>query len=185
MEFNRWARRYSRFSLGIPEMRSIFAERVSQGFYLNVEVNRPEAARYGLTVGGRAAGCHLRDWRRRTSPKTSKAASAIPINVRYERDFRDNVDGAATRALIATPSGAQIPIAEVATMSFSRGPAMIRDEDGAADRLRLHRSEDQGLRRLRQPSADRLLQREAAVCPRATPTNGRENTNLSCVPKNG
>ena len=34
----------------IPEMRSIFAERVSQGFYLNVEVNRPEAARYGLTI---------------------------------------------------------------------------------------------------------------------------------------
>ena len=36
---------------GIPAASSVFAERVSQGFYLNIEVNRPEAARYGLTVG--------------------------------------------------------------------------------------------------------------------------------------
>jgi len=52
-----------------------------------------------------------------------------PINVRYQRDFRDNVQEL-SRVLIATPSGAQIPISEVATVSFSRGPAMIRDEDG-------------------------------------------------------
>jgi copper/silver efflux system protein len=52
-----------------------------------------------------------------------------PINVRYQRDFRDNVE-ALSRVLIATPSGAQIPIADVAKISFSRGPAMIRDEDG-------------------------------------------------------
>src|SRR6266849_4903866 len=55
--------------------------------------------------------------------------SRYPINVRYQRDFRDNV-GELSRVLIATPSGAQIPISEVAKVSFSRGPAMIRDEDG-------------------------------------------------------
>src|SRR5216117_2779217 len=55
--------------------------------------------------------------------------SRYPINVRYQRDFRDNV-GELSRVLIATPSGAQIPISEVAKISFSRGPAMIRDEDG-------------------------------------------------------
>src|SRR5258708_16467772 len=55
--------------------------------------------------------------------------SRYPINVRYQRDFRDNV-GELSRVLIATPSGAQIPIGEVAKISFSRGPAMIRDEDG-------------------------------------------------------
>ena len=53
-----------------------------------------------------------------------------PVNVRYSRDFRDNVDEL-RRVLIGTPSGAQIPIEEVARISFSRGPAMIRDEDGA------------------------------------------------------
>jgi len=53
----------------------------------------------------------------------------FPIAVRYERDFRDNPQ-TLSRALIPTPSGAQIPITEVARVFFSRGPAMIRDEDG-------------------------------------------------------
>jgi copper/silver efflux system protein len=51
-----------------------------------------------------------------------------PINVRYDRDFRGNVEEL-RRVLIATPSGSQIPIGEVAKLSFSRGPSMIRDED--------------------------------------------------------
>lgn len=53
-----------------------------------------------------------------------------PVNVRYNRDFRDNVEEL-RRVLIGTSSGAQIPISEVAKISFSRGPSMIRDEDGA------------------------------------------------------
>jgi NAD(P)-dependent dehydrogenase (short-subunit alcohol dehydrogenase family) len=53
-----------------------------------------------------------------------------PVDVRYSRDFRNNVEDL-RRVLIATPSGAQIPIKQVARISFSRGPAMIRDEDGA------------------------------------------------------
>jgi len=52
-----------------------------------------------------------------------------PINVRYQRDFRDNLEEL-NRVLVATPSGAQLPISEIAKVSFSRGPAMIRDEDG-------------------------------------------------------
>jgi multidrug efflux pump subunit AcrB len=54
----------------------------------------------------------------------------FPINVRYERDFRGDPE-ALGRVLVGTPSGAQIPISEIARLSFSRGPAMIRDEDGA------------------------------------------------------
>jgi Cu(I)/Ag(I) efflux system membrane protein CusA/SilA len=50
------------------------------------------------------------------------------VNVRYNRDFRDNLDELG-RVLLATPTGAQVPINEVATISYSRGPAMIRDED--------------------------------------------------------
>jgi len=113
---------------GLPQVRSVFAERVSQGFYVNVEVNRPEAAKYGLTIadvqlavesgiGGMNVAENIEGRRR------------YPINVRYQRDFRDNVEEL-SRVLIATPSGAQIPISEVAKISFSRGPAMIRDEDG-------------------------------------------------------
>ncbi len=113
----------------LPEVRSIFSERVSQGFYINVEVNRLEAARYGLTIvdvqqavssgiGGEMVTENI------------EGRERYPVNVRYNRDFRDNVEEL-RRVLIATPSGAQIPIEQVARISFSRGPAMIRDEDGA------------------------------------------------------
>jgi len=113
----------------LPQMRSIFAERVSQGFYINIEVNRADAARYGLTIA---------DVQQAVSSGIGGAMVAeniegrerYPVNVRYNRDFRDNVDSL-RRVLIGTPSGAQIPIDEVARISFSRGPAMIRDEDGA------------------------------------------------------
>ena len=113
---------------GLSQVRSVFAERVSQGFYVNVEVNRAEAAKYGLTIadvqqavesgiGGMNVAENIEGRRR------------YPINVRYQRDFRDNLQEL-SRVLIATPSSAQIPLSEVATISFSRGPAMIRDEDG-------------------------------------------------------
>jgi len=114
---------------GTPDTSSIFAERVSQGFYLNVEVNRPEAARYGLTVA---------DVQRVITSEIGGASIAqnvegrqrFPVAVRYERDFRDNPEELG-RALVGTPSGAQIPINQVARTFFSRGPAMIRDEDGS------------------------------------------------------
>lgn len=114
---------------GMPQVRSIFAERVAQGFYLNIEVNRAEAARYGLTVadvqravrsgiGGEDIATVISGRRR------------FPINVRYARDFRDDPP-ALEQVRIATPAGAQIPLGEVAALSFSRGPTMIRDEGGA------------------------------------------------------
>jgi len=72
-----------------------------------------------------------------------------PVNVRYSRDFRDNVDEL-RRVLIGTPSGAQIPIEEVARISFSRGPATIRDEDGALTGYVYMDLKFQKLRRLRE-----------------------------------
>ena len=112
----------------LPQVRSVFAERVSQGFYVNVEVDRAAAARYGLTVAdvqlaveSGIGGSNVK--------QNVEGRERYPISVRYQRDFRDNVDEL-RRVLIATPSGAQIPIGEVGKVSFSRGPAMIRDEDG-------------------------------------------------------
>jgi len=108
-------------------VRSVFAERVAQGFYVNIQTNREEAARYGLTVadvqravtsgiGGENIAVNI------------EGRERYPVNVRYNRDFRDNLDELG-RVLLATPTGAQVPINEVATISYSRGPAMIRDED--------------------------------------------------------
>jgi Cu(I)/Ag(I) efflux system membrane protein CusA/SilA len=113
---------------GIPELRSIFAERVAEGFYINVEVNRLEAARYGLTVANvqRAVTSGIGG---ENVAENIEGRERYPINVRYSRDFRDDI-AQLQRVVIATPTGAQIPISEVAKVYFSRGPAMIRDEDG-------------------------------------------------------
>jgi len=113
----------------LPEVRSIFSERVSQGFYINVEVNRLEAARYGLTIADvqQAVSSGIGG---EMVTENIEGRERYPVNVRYNRDFRDNVEEL-RRVLISTPAGAQIPIEQVARISFSRGPAMIRDEDGA------------------------------------------------------
>jgi Cu(I)/Ag(I) efflux system membrane protein CusA/SilA len=113
----------------MPSTRSVFAERVSQGFYLNVDVDRAEAARYGITVAdvqrvlsGEIGGANVAE--------NVEGRQRFPIAVRYQRDFRDR-SGALAQALIAAPTGEQIPVSQVARLSYSRGPAMIRDEDGA------------------------------------------------------
>jgi Cu(I)/Ag(I) efflux system membrane protein CusA/SilA len=113
----------------LPATRSVFAERVAQGFYVNIEVNRTEAARYGLTVADvqQAVTSGIGG---ETIAENVEGRERYPVNVRYSRDFRDNVEELKS-VLIATPSGAQIPIGEVAAISFSHGPSMIRDEDGA------------------------------------------------------
>src|SRR5262245_50254873 len=112
----------------LPQVRSLFAERVSQGFYLNVEVNRSEAARYGLTVADiqEAVASGIGGM---NVTENVEGRERYPMNVRYDRDFRDDVESL-KRVLLATPSGSQIPVEQVATISFSRGPAMIRDEEG-------------------------------------------------------
>jgi Cu(I)/Ag(I) efflux system membrane protein CusA/SilA len=111
----------------LPDVRSIFAERVAQGFYENIEVRRPEAARYGLTVADvqRAVTSGIGG---QNVAENVEGRERYPINVRYSRDFRDDIE-ALRRVVMATPTGAQIPIGEVADVSFSKGPAMIRDED--------------------------------------------------------
>src|SRR6476661_2703770 len=113
---------------GLPQVRSAFAERVSQGFYINVEVNRAEAAKYGLTIADVQQAVESGIGGMNVAQNV-EGRQRYPINVRYQRDFRDNLEEL-SRVLIATPSGAQIPISEVAKISFARGPAMIRDEDG-------------------------------------------------------
>jgi Cu(I)/Ag(I) efflux system membrane protein CusA/SilA len=112
----------------MPETGSAFAERVSQGFYINVNVDRPTAARYGLTVAdvqrvitSEIGGANIAE--------NIEGRQRFPVAVRYERGSRDT-PSSLQKALIATPTGEQIPLNEVARLSYSRGPAMIRDEDG-------------------------------------------------------
>ncbi len=113
----------------MPEANSVYAERVAQGFYLNVEVDRAAAARYGLSVAdvqrvitSEIGGADI--------AQNVEGRERFPIAVRYQLNFRDHPEDL-SRALIPTPSGEEIPIGEVARVYFSRGPSMIRDEDGA------------------------------------------------------
>ena len=107
--------------------RGVFAERVSQGFYININVNRPVAAQYGLTVGDvqRAISSGIGGENIATS---IEGRERYPINVRYLQDYREDLD-ALKRVLIMTPAGSQIPLGEVATLDVTSGPSMIRDED--------------------------------------------------------
>jgi len=108
--------------------RGIFAERVSQGFYINVNVDRAVAARYGLTVGDvqRAVSSGMGG---ENIANTVEGRERYSINVRYLADYRNDLN-ALRRILIMTPTGAQIPLGEIASISLGPGPSMIRDEDG-------------------------------------------------------
>ncbi len=115
----------------LPEVRgtrSAFAERATGGFFLDVKVNRQEAARYGLSVQDvnevvmtAIGGMNVSE--------TVEGRERYPIQVRYAREFRDHPD-ALKRILVATPTGAQVPLPQVAEIEFVTGPPMIRSEDG-------------------------------------------------------
>jgi len=111
---------------GLPDTRGVFAERVAQGFYVNIAVDRAQAARYGLTVGDveRLIGSGMGG---DNIALTVQGRDRFPINVRYLRDYRDNLP-ALRQMLIMTPAGAQIPLGEVAQVTLGQGPSMIRDE---------------------------------------------------------
>jgi Cu(I)/Ag(I) efflux system membrane protein CusA/SilA len=117
----------------IPNTRSVFAERTTGGYFLDFTPNRKAAARYGLTVGDvndiveTAIGG-------KTIATTVEGRERYPINVRYARDFRDDLD-ALKRVLVPAPMGAtetpaQIPISMLADIRFKTGPPSVRTENG-------------------------------------------------------
>ena len=113
---------------GFPDTRSVFAERTIGGYFLDFTVNREAAARYGLTVGDvndvieTAIGG-------KTITTTVEQRERYPVRARYAPDFRQDL-GALKRVLVATPTGAQVPIELLADISFTTGPPSIRSENG-------------------------------------------------------
>jgi Cu(I)/Ag(I) efflux system membrane protein CusA/SilA len=112
----------------VPGTRSAVAERLTGGFFLDISVHREEAARYGLRVrdvneivetaiGGR------------TVAHTIEGRERYGINVRYARDFRQDLT-ALRRVLVATPQGAQVPLSQLAELEFAMGPPFVRSESG-------------------------------------------------------
>lgn len=112
----------------VPGARSVFAERLTGGFYVDFEVRREEAARYGLrvadvqeviaaAVGGAEVG------------QTVEGRERYSITLRYARELRDDPE-ALRRVLVPTPAGFQVQLEQVADLHFRSGPPMITEEDG-------------------------------------------------------
>jgi len=111
----------------LPETTSAFSDRAVGGYYLDIDIQRDRAARYGLTVGdiqdviqSAIGGMNL--------TYTVEGLERYPVNLRYPRDYRSDPD-ALKRVLIPTPTGTQIPLAAVAKISLLRGPSAIKSEN--------------------------------------------------------
>ena len=111
----------------LPGTRSVFYERVVGGNYFDFEIDRKAAARYGLTTGDvqdiiqtAIGGMNI--------TTTIEQLERYPVNVRYPRDLRDNLDRL-KRVLITTPRGEHIPITQVADIVIRKGPPMIKSEN--------------------------------------------------------
>ncbi|HBO95598.1 MAG: CusA/CzcA family heavy metal efflux RND transporter [Pseudomonadales bacterium] len=111
-----------------PYTRSAFAERLTGGYFLDFDINRDAAARYGLNVqdvqevlmaavGGMPA------------TQTVEGRERYQVMVRYARDYRDSIDNL-EKVPVPTQTGTQVPITEVADIEFRTGAPMIRNEDG-------------------------------------------------------
>jgi len=119
--------RVERIIQRVPGTRSAFAERGVSGYYVDIEIDRTETARYGLnagdvhdaimaTVGGLDAA------------QTVEGRERYVVNVRYPRELRDNVQKL-REVILPTMMGAQIPLGQVATVRVRQGPMAVKTED--------------------------------------------------------
>jgi len=111
----------------MPETQSAMGDRAVGGYYLDIDINRKAASRYGLTVGdiqdviqSAVGGMNI--------TQTVEGLERYPVNLRYARGLRDNPTEL-RRVLIPTPHGAQVPLSQVADISLKRGPPVIKSEN--------------------------------------------------------
>ncbi len=108
--------------------RSVYAERIVSGYYVDFEPDRALLSRYGLTVGQvqRVIESAIGGM---TISQTIEGRERYSINIRYPRELRDDVDKL-KRILVATPTGASVPLGQLGQFKKRFGPPMILDEDG-------------------------------------------------------
>jgi Cu(I)/Ag(I) efflux system membrane protein CusA/SilA len=112
----------------LPGTRSVFAERVAGGYFVDFDLNREALARYGLTVA-QAQDVIMSAVGGENVTTTIEGRARFPVNVRYPRELRDDIESL-QGVLVMTPSGAQIPLAQLAKIESVVGPSMIRNENG-------------------------------------------------------
>jgi Cu(I)/Ag(I) efflux system membrane protein CusA/SilA len=110
----------------VPGTSSVFAERVMGGNYIEFNINRDEIARYGLALADvqevlevALGGMPL--------TTTVEGLERYSINLRYDRDFRENLE-ALKQIVVPTPTGAQIPLGQIATLNVVRAPMGVKSE---------------------------------------------------------
>jgi Cu(I)/Ag(I) efflux system membrane protein CusA/SilA len=111
----------------IPGTLSVYSERVTGGNFLDYQIKRKEAARYGLTVGDvqdiimtAVGGMNV--------TQTVEGLERYPVNIRYGSELRDSPEKL-RRILVPTPSGAQVPITQLADIRIIKGPPAIKSEN--------------------------------------------------------
>ncbi len=112
----------------LPDTRSVFAERAAGGYFVDFDFKREELARYGLTLAT-VQDVILSAVGGENVTTTIEGRARFPVNVRYPRELRDDLD-LLGRVLVMTPSGAQVPLKQVADIRTVSGPSMIRNENG-------------------------------------------------------
>ncbi len=112
----------------IRGVRSVFAERVAGGYFIDYELKRERLAQFHFTVEGVEETLSAAIGGEEVS-KTIEGRERYPIRVRYGRDYRDHPE-VLKEMLIRTPSGLQVPVSSIADIKFVQGPSMIRDENG-------------------------------------------------------
>jgi Cu(I)/Ag(I) efflux system membrane protein CusA/SilA len=121
------ASRASTIALTVSGTTSAYPERTYGGYYLDINVNRSAAARYGLTTGdvqdviSTALGGMM-------TTTAVEGLERYPINIRYARDLRDD-PSSIKQVLIPTPTGAQIPLGQLADIKIEPGPPMVKSEN--------------------------------------------------------
>jgi len=119
----------------VPGTRSVYGERVAGGYFVDFDLNREAIARYGLRIGD-VQNVIMTAIGGENVSTTIEGRERYPINIRYPREMRDDIDKLA-RTLVSVPGasgamggGAQIPLGQLATIKLVEGPSMIRDENG-------------------------------------------------------
>ena len=113
---------------GVPNTRSVFAERAAGGYFLDFVLRRDKLARYGLSVDD-ANALVMTAVGGDNQGTTVEGRARYPINVRYQRDYREDLS-ALKRVYVPIEGGGHIPIEELADVQLVQGPSMIRDENG-------------------------------------------------------
>ena len=126
-ELDRIAAEVERVAKSVPGVSSALAERLTGGRYVDVDIDRGAAARFGLNIAdvqGIVSGAIGGE----TIGETVEGLARYPISVRYPRELRDSLEGLRTLPIV-TPSGQQITLGTVASVTVAEGPPMLKTEN--------------------------------------------------------